>query len=112
MRGKKVTYVVHHEVPDGTRSRVLGLIAQQKMIHAIKLLREETGMGLREAKEYAEGLRDGRIPPSAPQRRMLSDRVRAFLAEEDVASAVAVVQAETGMTRAEAERFIAALEQL
>lgn len=35
-------------------------IANGQMIPAIKLCRERTGMGLKEAKEYAERLRDGR----------------------------------------------------
>jgi hypothetical protein len=44
-------------------------------------------------------------PPSG----MLSERVRAFKAADDVAAAIALVRAETGMTQAEAERFVNAL---
>jgi hypothetical protein len=54
-------------IPENTRIRAQGLIGQDQMIHAIKVIREDTGMGLREAKEVAEALRDGQhVPVSQP----------------------------------------------
>jgi hypothetical protein len=47
----------------------------------------------------------------APPSGMLSERVRAFMTAGDVAAAIALVRAETGMTQAEAERFVDALDE-
>ncbi|HEX2315734.1 MAG TPA: 50S ribosomal protein L7/L12 [Thermomonospora sp.] len=80
-----------------------------KMIHAVKRIRQETGLGLKEAKDYAEAIRDGGAPPAAPG-GLLSDRVRAFLHAGDRDAAVALVRAETGMGLAEAVRFVDALD--
>ncbi|KAB2346011.1 ribosomal protein L7/L12 [Actinomadura rudentiformis] len=102
-----------HLVPATTHTAVLRLLHDRKVIHAIKRVREDTGLGLKEAKDYVEGVRDGRIQgpgPAAPAGMTLSDRVRAFKAAEDFESAIAAVRAETGMTRSEAMRFIDALE--
>jgi hypothetical protein len=49
-------------------------------------------------------------PRSTQPSGMLSERVRAFKAAEDVAAAIALVRAETGMTQTEAERFVDALD--
>ncbi|MDL4775658.1 MULTISPECIES: 50S ribosomal protein L7/L12 [Thermomonosporaceae] len=98
-------------VPAATRDRALRLIRQDRMIHAIKEVRTDTRLSLRDAKDYVEALRDGLVPgQGGPGGEMLSDRVHAFLREEDVESAIAIVRAETGLTRAEAERFVAALD--
>lgn len=51
-------------IPDETRVKAEALIQANKMIAAIKEIREDTGMGLREAKDVAEALRDGRHVPS------------------------------------------------
>jgi hypothetical protein len=97
-------------VPEATRDLALALVRRGKMIPAIKEVLEVTGMSLKDAKTYVEALRDGRTPPAGPPRDMLSDRVRVFLRTEDVDAAVALVRAETGLTRPEAERFIASLD--
>jgi ribosomal protein L7/L12 len=55
------TEVVAQRVPSETRERARGLIAEGKPVHAIKLVRDETGMGLRDAKDYVEAVRAGRI---------------------------------------------------
>ncbi|MFI0447205.1 ribosomal protein L7/L12 [Actinomadura sp. 6N118] len=106
----------YHLVPATTYAAVLRLLHDRKVIHAVKRVREDTGLGLKEAKDYVDGVRDGHIQapgpagPAGPAGMPLSDRVRAFKAAEDFESAIAVVRAETGMTRAEATRFIDALE--
>ncbi|GAA2721404.1 ribosomal protein L7/L12 [Actinocorallia aurantiaca] len=85
------------------------LLAREKKIPAIKLLRERTGLGLKDAKDLAEAIERGYEPPL--QGRMpLSERVRALRDAGDHASAVAMVQAETGMQRHEAERFVSVLD--
>ncbi|WP_067817290.1 hypothetical protein [Actinomadura kijaniata] len=109
-------------VPPHTRRRALVFALEGKMIHAVKAVREDTGLPLKDAKRYVDALLQqqkesaphvlaGEAPPEhrAPG-APLSERVRAFKAAEDHASAVALVRAETGMTRAEAERFVAALD--
>lgn len=51
-------------IPDGTRAQAQALIHEGKMIQAIKQIREDAGLGLKEAKDVAEALRDGRYVPS------------------------------------------------
>ncbi|SEF89947.1 Ribosomal protein L7/L12 C-terminal domain-containing protein [Thermomonospora echinospora] len=95
-------------------TRAQALLDRGKKIEAIKLIRDDTGMGLKEAKDYAEAMQDGRIPgpPAASPHGagLLSERVRAFRDAGDRDSAVALVQAETGMNREEAVRFVDALD--
>ena len=45
--------------------RVLSLARAGQLIDAIKLYREQTGVGLKDAKETVEALRDGRLTPPA-----------------------------------------------
>jgi uncharacterized protein YoaH (UPF0181 family) len=99
--------------------RVRALMSRGQKIQAIKLVREETRMGLKDAKDYVEAMAAGRIAPGfpaaapwggAPGQSPLSERVRSFKAAGDPASAVALVRAETGMTQSEAERFVDALD--
>ncbi|GAA2111236.1 ribosomal protein L7/L12 [Actinomadura alba] len=93
-------------VPAPTRERAEELVAKGRLIEAIKLVRQETGFGLREAKDYCEALRDGRLPPAGP----LSERARALAEAGDRAGAVALVRGETGMAEREAEKFLDALD--
>ncbi|WP_161602627.1 50S ribosomal protein L7/L12 [Thermomonospora catenispora] len=87
------------------------LIDKGEPIRAVKVVRQHTGMSLREAKEYVDAVKDGRVPrPPAPADGPLSDRVRALRDSGDRDSALALVQAETGMTREEAVRFLDALD--
>ncbi|WP_222720506.1 ribosomal protein L7/L12 [Actinomadura sp. HBU206391] len=88
-----------------TRARAEEIIARGAMIEAIKLVRKETGLGLIEAKDYCEALRDGRVPPAGP----LSERARTLISAGDRTSAVALVCRETGMSQSEAEAFLDAL---
>jgi hypothetical protein len=83
------------------------LLAKRQKIQAIKEIRTLTGLGLKEAKDLAEAIEAGHYRPTATP---LSDRIRAFKSTGDHASALALVQAETGMTPAEAERFIQSLD--
>jgi hypothetical protein len=83
-------------------AQVRELIARGRKIEAIKLVREETGLGLKDAKDYCDALRAGRLPPVAP----LSDRVRELSRSGDHAGAITLVCAETGMSQAEAEEFV------
>jgi large subunit ribosomal protein L7/L12 len=49
--------VEYDEEPDtGVSPEILGLVQRGNKLGAIKLFREETGVGLREAKEFIESL--------------------------------------------------------
>ena len=103
------------------------LIGQNKKIQAIKVMREQTGLGLKDAKDLVEAIAAGHSiapamtgypePPQTsavtgypePPQASLSDQVRAFEDAGDHASAVALVRARTGMSDPEAEAFITAL---
>ncbi|MEO3786426.1 ribosomal protein L7/L12 [Actinocorallia sp. B10E7] len=89
-------------------SELRALLGQRKKIYAIKLLRDHTGLGLKEAKDMVDAIERGYEPPMR-SRAPLSERVRALRDAGDHASAVAMVQAETGMDRSEAERFVSVL---
>jgi Ribosomal protein L7/L12 C-terminal domain len=95
--------------------QVRALTADGKLIQAVKVVRELTGMGLKDAKDTAEAIRDGRYlvagaAGAAPGVADLADRVRALKAEGQWHAASALVCAETGMAKSEADRFVAALE--
>lgn len=93
------------------------LLTTNKMVYAVKLVRDRTGMGLREAKDLVDDVRKGRyVPPAtapatAPRPgASLAVRARALKAGGDWHTAAALVMVETGMTESEAGRFVAALE--
>ncbi|MEV4457899.1 ribosomal protein L7/L12 [Microbispora sp. NPDC049633] len=92
--------------------RVRELYAEGKKIEAIKLIREQTGLGLKEAKDLAEALASGRPLPVAPghARPDLASRVRELKAAGHGEQAVFLVRGETGMGQAEAERFVEAVD--
>lgn len=107
-------------VPEPTRreldrpgyEEVLGHIRGGRKIHAIKVVRERTGMGLAEAKNLAEAIAAGGWSPAGPaDGQSLADRTRELLARDRVADAVLMVAKETGMTEDEASRFIGSLDR-
>ncbi|MES9538622.1 ribosomal protein L7/L12 [Actinomadura sp. NPDC000600] len=97
-------------VPVDVQAKARALIAEGRGKDAVKLVKRETSLGTRGAKEYVDAVRAGWVPAEPPgERPVLSDRVRAFKAAGDYESAIALVCAETGMQREEAHRFIEAL---
>ncbi|QXJ23950.1 hypothetical protein AGRA3207_005184 [Actinomadura graeca] len=106
--------VLAGRVPPEVEERARALVAEGKTIAAAKHVVQATGLGLQDGKQYVDALRAGRVPGrdtgGGGGGGTLSDRVRAFVAAGDRPSAVALVQAETGMGPEEAERFVAALE--
>ncbi|SNT01057.1 Ribosomal protein L7/L12 C-terminal domain-containing protein [Actinomadura meyerae] len=103
--------VFAQQVPPEVQAKARAMIGEGRTKPAVKMVRAETGLGLRAAKDFIDALREGRVhaPADTGPGGLLSDRVRAFLAAGDHASAVALVCAETGMRPDEAERFVAAL---
>lgn len=104
-------------LPEDLQFHLYRELGNGRKIHAIKLVRQHTRLGLKEAKDIVEALEAGWRP--SPNQQMprsaeaddgsLSDRVRAFEVAGDHAAAIALVRSQTGMTAEEAERFVAAL---
>lgn len=80
-----------------------------KVIQAIKLIRTETGLGLKEAKEVGDALKDGALLPSRSAPSDLASRVRQMKRDGRTEHAVFLVRGETGMSEAEATSFVAQL---
>ncbi|MFC4853069.1 ribosomal protein L7/L12 [Actinophytocola glycyrrhizae] len=84
-------------------ARLAELVADGKTVLAIRELRRETGMGLREAKEHVLGL--------TPQpRRRVTDRVGALLADGRKIQAIKELREQTGMGLREAKDYVDAME--
>lgn len=104
-------------VPVDVQAKARALIADGRPKDAVRLVREDIGLGSRAAKDFVDAIRMGRVPTmplqpggsAVPTGAMLSDRVRAFKHAGDHESAIALVCAETGMSRDEAHRFVDAL---
>lgn len=104
---------VQRLTPEELEHRVHELVAQNAPIQAIKLVRQQTGLGLKEAKAYVDDLAAGRLPRQRPITRGtngdLAGRVRKLIQDGYGEQAVLLVRGETGMSQDEAERFIASL---
>ncbi|GAA0373103.1 hypothetical protein GCM10009530_24240 [Microbispora corallina] len=88
--------------------RVRELYAEGRKIEAIKLVREQTGLGLKEAKAVADTLGSGNpLPmPAGHGQSDLASRVRELKAAGRTEQAVYLVRGETGMGQTEAETFV------
>ncbi|MGW6282442.1 hypothetical protein [Kribbella sp. NPDC055071] len=93
------------------------LITTKKMIFAVKLVRDRTGLDLKLARGLVDDIRLGRyVPPTTgtPVVRLpganLAERTRTLKAAGDLHQATALVVSETGMTEAEAGLFVGALK--
>lgn len=111
-------------LPAHTAEEARRLVGQRKLVYAIKVIREGTGMGLREAKETAEALAAepfGAEPFAAeasgaePARAAgtpsagagdLATRVRELRADDRTGEAIELVATETGMSLVDATRFV------
>jgi ribosomal protein L7/L12 len=97
-------------VPPEVQAKARVMIAEGRWKDAAKLVRKETGMKLKTAKDYVDAVREGRGPAQPGQvSGVLSDRVRAFKLAGDHEAAITLVCAETGMRRDEAQHFVDAL---
>jgi ribosomal protein L7/L12 len=50
-------------VGDEVRHRVARLLSQRKVVEAVKVVRDDTGWGLKDSRDFVNALRDGRTPP-------------------------------------------------
>jgi hypothetical protein len=92
------------------------LITTKKTVHAVKLIRDRTGLDLKHAKGLVDDIRLGRyVAPvtDTPLVRLpgtnLAERTRALKSQGELHQATALVVSETGMTEAEAGLFVGAL---
>ncbi|WP_371951166.1 ribosomal protein L7/L12 [Actinomadura monticuli] len=91
------------------RERVVELVAKEQYIPAIKLVREVTGLGLKEAKEYVDGMKGEVFARQVPPE--VQGKVRALLAEGKVKPAAALVRVEAGLGRQAAKDYVDAVRQ-
>ncbi|WP_214410306.1 ribosomal protein L7/L12 [Sphaerisporangium fuscum] len=96
-----------HPIPGDLQGQAHALAAQGRKIEAIKLVRQRTGFGLKQAKDYVDALEAGRIPLTpAPPRDDLATRVRRLKSEGRTEQAVFLVRGETGMNEPDAQAFV------
>ncbi|GIH71920.1 hypothetical protein Mth01_41730 [Sphaerimonospora thailandensis] len=99
-------------IPAHVQHEVREMWAAGRKIEAIKLIRERTGLGLKEAKMIAETLGAGQAVPVHPAGSAhlaapdLATRVRELKAAGRIEQAVFLVRGETGMGQTEAEAFV------
>jgi ribosomal protein L7/L12 len=91
------------------------LVAQGRKIEAIKRVREATGLGLKEAKDYVEALAAGApvavpaAPPVHTSTADVEDELRALLARGQKIEAIKRVREATGLGLKEAKDYVEAL---
>src|SRR5690242_17526790 len=94
-----VRYHSPADIPDAERAAIRALIASGNTISAIKRVRELTGMGLKEAKDYVEAwISAGAAPvPQAPAPASNLDDVRAQLLQGNKIQAIKLYRERTGV---------------
>jgi ribosomal protein L7/L12 len=101
----------------GSGDEVSNLLARGNKIGAIKLVRERTGLGLKEAKDYVEALEAGQapsmtIPPApaptaaGPPTPELEQAARALRAQGNTIGAIKLVRDHTGWGLKEAKDYV------
>lgn len=88
------------------RVRELGV---GRKVEAIRLIRQETGLGLKEAKTVADAIFANRFVPTPPERPGTGDlasRVQQLKAAGRAEQAIYLVRGETGMSQEQAEAFV------
>ncbi|NAS20174.1 hypothetical protein GT755_00580 [Herbidospora sp. NEAU-GS84] len=99
------------QIAEPIRERVRELGAEGRVVEAIKLVRQETGLGLRDAKFVTESIIAGRYLPTSTERALqtgpdLAGRVRELKEAGRTEQAVFLVRGETGMNQEQAEAFV------
>ncbi|WP_207943121.1 ribosomal protein L7/L12 [Actinomadura sp. KC345] len=96
-------------VPSETRDRVIVLVERGRHIPAIKLVREATGAGLKEAKEYVDVLKGVVFARAVPPD--VQAKVHALLAERRPKEAARLVRKGTGLDSKAAKDYVKALRE-
>ncbi|WP_158616683.1 ribosomal protein L7/L12 [Corallococcus sp. CA054B] len=103
-----------HRSPEEGRKSLAELIQAGQTINAIKLYRELYGVGLKEAKDAVEAMRDGRAPMALPERRELSDSdaddaIARAIRDNDLIQAIKLYRAQHGVGLKEAKDAVEAM---
>jgi hypothetical protein len=96
-------------VPEHIQGRIRELTAEGRKIAAVRLLRQETGLRLKEAKTITDAIAAGRFVPTPPDRPGAADlatRVHELKAAGNIEQAIHLVRGETGMSHEQAEAFV------
>lgn len=103
---------------DDADQELAALIARGNTIGAIKLVRERTGMGLKEAKDYVESLPNAtplsQLPSTvieAPSPELSDEEIIVWLKRRNKIEAIKLVRDRTGMGLKEAKDYVEALER-
>ncbi|MFB9837044.1 hypothetical protein [Actinoallomurus acaciae] len=100
-------------LPAEMQARVRALLGENKPVLAVKEVRQATGLGLVDAKRIVDALKSGPLPEPmsyAPGGHgSIADRARDMRNAGDFTGAVSLVRTETGMSAADAERFVSTL---
>jgi ribosomal protein L7/L12 len=103
-------------IGDDIDAEIQGLVAQGKKIHAIKLVRELTGLGLKESKDYVDRLPNmpplaefvANPKPSVPT-AAVEQEIRQLLTQRQKIEAIKRVRELTGMSLREAKDYVESL---
>lgn len=98
------------------RTEAAALVGRGQMIEAIKMVRERTGMGLKEAKDYVDNLAAGMRASAAGPRHPFDDprlrqSVAPLLAGGQVDQAMRLIQSMTGCSIEAARNYIDRIRQ-
>ncbi|MEX2119004.1 MAG: ribosomal protein L7/L12 [Pirellulales bacterium] len=97
--------------PEGFENRVIALVAEGRTLEAIKLYREATGVGLKEAKDFVEALAaTNRALPV--QAQAVDERVLQLLTDQRKIEAIKVYRQATGVGLKEAKEAVEAIARL
>ena len=101
-------------IPGDLQERARLLVEQKKVVSAVKLIREETGLDLKDAKFVADAIAAGRAVPidtaGPADSSTLADRARALKISGREEQAIFLVRGETGMNHPEAFAFVQSLQ--
>jgi ribosomal protein L7/L12 len=95
---------------DELENRARALIDQNQKIEAIKLVREATGWGLRESKDYVDALARAALPAlSKADEAAMEQEVDALLQQDRYVEAIKLVQERTGWGLGDCKAYVDAL---
>jgi ribosomal protein L7/L12 len=97
-------------VDSSFEGQIISLLGQNQKIAAIKLYREKTGVGLKEAKDAVEALEQGKpLPSREPVDSSFEGQIISLLEQGQKIGAIKLYREKTGVGLKEAKDFIDAL---
>ncbi|MFV9507113.1 MAG: ribosomal protein L7/L12 [Oscillochloridaceae bacterium umkhey_bin13] len=108
------------QLNDADQAEIELLLAQNQKIQAIKLVRERSGCGLREAKDFVEQIERSFVPsdqpglvtsPTSAPSDELATQVRVLLAQNQKIQAVKLVHESTGWGLRESKDYVDQIER-